>query len=564
MQRYTRNQVKEATPKTQKKAASLRKARLIRAAIMVCTVLLLLIPTYFAIGSYIYVKNAPDDQTQTYYTALSIVGPTGTSISLSPNENADIFQCFSDMLKDPNPVSAVKPGNDARYAVTFHTNTGREDYVFHFSHENNSVYFTNAGGAIYHVTNDSGDLFLNSPLSYELYPQAVLPSLQAASTDIILPAEVDWHYRTLDGDFLQLINASTEAEIKTYGIADNFVSFMLKNMQSSMPFVPDDCHLTITREGSEIFSAPIDAKDLSKPLSLPTLTGNELFTIRAEYYQKSDASYYGSLVYCFTMSSTEPAVFDIINRHTVTEGGFYLFAAQNADRMDQLLFSTGLDGAETVLDPVVFRRGSTVYAIIPAESVREHGSLIVKYGSKKETFTLSQTPRLPFDASALVSFSAEAPRLLIDLKGASPDSADTDKTFTPQGSFSSPGGILAVPFGATHTVGEQTTALPFELYISIGDVAALSLGRVKEIGTHAVLGQYVIIDHGCGIYSWYCGLSQVYLAVGDIVAAGDRLGKAGSTLSANGEQTLLLMTTVGKTAIDPAFLRNDPPRFEGN
>jgi septal ring factor EnvC (AmiA/AmiB activator) len=74
----------------------------------------------------------------------------------------------------------------------------------------------------------------------------------------------------------------------------------------------------------------------------------------------------------------------------------------------------------------------------------------------------------------------------------------------------------------------------------------------------------VIIDHGCGIYSWYCGLSQIYLAVGDIVAAGDRLGKAGSTLSANGEQTLLLMTTVGKTAIDPAFLRNDPPRFEGN
>ena len=106
------------------------------------------------------------------------------------------------------------------------------------------------------------------------------------------------------------------------------------------------------------------------------------------------------------------------------------------------------------------------------------------------------------------------------------------------------------------TDNEGTTALPFELYDTDGDVYTSAYGYVKEIGNHSALGNYVIVDHGCGVYSWYCGLSEVRVTKGQIVAVGDRLGIAGRlSFGPDDTDTVLLMVTVGKTAVDPAYLR---------
>lgn len=549
MQRYTQEPAAGRPQKKKKKASARSKSGILRLSVAVGIALLLLIPTYFAIGSYIYVKNAPKDNVETYYTAITVAGAGGSSATVSPDADSELFQCFIGMLSSPNPVSTVKPGHTAQYSVTYHTNTGNEHYTFYFSPTDTNVYFMDDGGEIFHVTNGNGELFLNSPHAFEAYPQAILPSLQAASTDIILPVEVNWHYRTLDGDFLQLTNAATEPAVKTYGIADNFVSFMLKNPQTALPFIPDDCHLTITRDGIALFDRAIDVGDLSAPLDLPALLGNELFTIRAEYNQKSDVDYYGSLLYRFTMSTTEPAVFEIAERQAAA-GGFYLFSARNVERMDQLLFSV----ASAPISPIVFKRGDVVYALIPTALLGNERALTVKYGSKNESFPLTVRDADETDVTTALQAIPPALDALIAEKGASPSAIDG--TFTPVGRFSSCGGTLRLPFGANVTEDGEKHPLPFELYGDVDNVTAIAFGTVREVGELTGLGKYVIVDHGCGIYSWYFGLSQLVVSQGDYISVGQRLGKAGTLSFYEESNTALLMTTVGKIAVDPAFLRD--------
>ena len=555
MQQYPRERRGEKPVKKKKKPNAHRKARAIRIAVTVGMILLLLIPTYLAIGSYIYVKNAPKDNVETYYTSISVIGPGGSAALLSPDNDSELFHCFIGMLESPNPVSVVKPGHTANYTVTFHTNTGSERYTFHFSPTDEDVYFTNAENAIFHVTNGDGGLFLNSPLSYEVYPQATLPILQPALPETIAPADVDWRYRTINGDFLQLKNTGASSAVKNYGIADNVVSFLFQNALTGAPFPPDDCQLVITRGGIEIFNAPIKADDLTVPLTLPALNGKELFVVRAEYYQKSDVNYYGSMVSRFTMYSTEPAIFDVVNASTATEGSFYLFSAVNVGNMGSLLFSVGSDPDNaTSIAPLVFKCQSsgTVYALIPTDMIAAEQRLMVNYGSKIEYFDLSRIPVERTDASSVLQGAPPDLLQLIAEHGAT--QSDISSTFLSIGGMAEPDGTRLLPFGSTVEGAGGRFSLPFELYTDVGNVTALSQGRVKKVGTAEGVGKYVIIDHGYGVYSWYCGLSQTYVYQGDTVAVGQLLGKAGSSLGA--ADAFLLMTTVGKTAVDPAYLRS--------
>ncbi len=65
---------------------------------------------------------------------------------------------------------------------------------------------------------------------------------------------------------------------------------------------------------------------------------------------------------------------------------------------------------------------------------------------------------------------------------------------------------------------------------AVGDpVVAAAPGRVNWTGGMPLRGNSVIIDHGAGVMSGYHHLSSIDVAVGDAVAAGDRIGGLGST-----------------------------------
>jgi hypothetical protein len=79
---------------------------------------------------------------------------------------------------------------------------------------------------------------------------------------------------------------------------------------------------------------------------------------------------------------------------------------------------------------------------------------------------------------------------------------------------------------------------------------------VHFVGKDPLLGTYVIIDHGCGLYTWYAGLAEARAVVGDILAVGDTVGLSSTALYH--EESVLIMATLGKTAVSLERLCNTP------
>ncbi|MCB1929782.1 MAG: peptidoglycan DD-metalloendopeptidase family protein [Rhodocyclaceae bacterium] len=84
-------------------------------------------------------------------------------------------------------------------------------------------------------------------------------------------------------------------------------------------------------------------------------------------------------------------------------------------------------------------------------------------------------------------------------------------------------------------------------------VAAPGAGRVSLTGDYFFNGRTVFVDHGHGLISMLCHLSRVDVSVGDEVAAGDIVGRAGATGRATGPHVHWSVFLNG-TAIDPDAL----------
>lgn len=67
-------------------------------------------------------------------------------------------------------------------------------------------------------------------------------------------------------------------------------------------------------------------------------------------------------------------------------------------------------------------------------------------------------------------------------------------------------------------------------------VASAAAGKVVEAGHKSQYGNYVRIDHGSGLATAYGHLSAIDVRVSDCVAAGDPIGRSGSTGLSSGPQ----------------------------
>jgi murein DD-endopeptidase MepM/ murein hydrolase activator NlpD len=90
---------------------------------------------------------------------------------------------------------------------------------------------------------------------------------------------------------------------------------------------------------------------------------------------------------------------------------------------------------------------------------------------------------------------------------------------------------LTSPFGAFRTVNQTPTRhTGWDFQAGVGTpVRAMGPGRVVFAGPLDIRGNYVIIDHGFGIYSGYAHLSVVHVTRGQSVAYGQFIGHSGST-----------------------------------
>ena len=88
-------------------------------------------------------------------------------------------------------------------------------------------------------------------------------------------------------------------------------------------------------------------------------------------------------------------------------------------------------------------------------------------------------------------------------------------------------------------------------------VVAPAAGIVADVGEYVLSGRTVLVDHGQGAVSAYFHLDTAIVSKGDIIRAGQRIGRVGATGLATGPHLHFGMYVHGKD-VDPLAFRDMP------
>lgn len=96
---------------------------------------------------------------------------------------------------------------------------------------------------------------------------------------------------------------------------------------------------------------------------------------------------------------------------------------------------------------------------------------------------------------------------------------------------------LTSPFGAFRILNGTvpTRHTGWDLKAAVGTpVLTMGAGKVAFAGLIDIRGNYIVVDHGYGIYSGYAHLSQVHVTTGQTVVKGQIIGVSGNTGRSSG------------------------------
>lgn len=114
---------------------------------------------------------------------------------------------------------------------------------------------------------------------------------------------------------------------------------------------------------------------------------------------------------------------------------------------------------------------------------------------------------------------------------------------------------LSVPFGSrVHPITGQTTSHNgIDIVLDAGTpVLASAAGTVAETDYNADDGRYIVLDHG-GMTTKYCRLSEIQVAAGETVTAGEAIGAVGKTGKSTGPH-LHFEVAQNDSLVDPLSL----------
>ncbi len=536
--------------------------------IVIC-LLTLLLPITIAFAYMYLIEETP--KVEAVDISVELYDSSGNLIAIEETqediiEASQLAKILYDLSK--TKVRTQKPTEFAKkQTLSFNVTYGNEKstYKCYFEEDVASSYIEDQSGSFYSPNPKVYDELLNSQFGEKIYLDSVPPTLYTASQASIIPYEVEWNYLRKNGD---------EAFSGNYNISDDRLEYRVAGaIDLEFSRKPTTCNITVLGASEEIHTFT----SLDELAKFNASEGDKLFVrIDAEWEADKTERSFGAQRYEFNVLCSEPSIFTL-SQSEAFGGEFIIVSISNVEDINSITYTPSIPESHktaTLLEkssktykaldalynykPIFSKEASIAYALlpVPAGIPDMTFNFSLSCGISRADFSLKlnapkavQADSEKFsDVSLTSAQKAEFSRIVFSLK----DTSKGLKLF--EGEFISP-----TDYGFKKDLGYNTVINDsFDLLANsysaedIGGTSILSIGagRIMQVGTSELLGRYVIVDHGLGLCTWYCGLSDVNVSLGDTVKKGDIIGKAGSTslLCDNG---MNLICSIGEVLVDP-------------
>lgn len=414
---------------------------------------------------------------------------------------------------------------------------------------------------------DAARLLTRAEMEY-VYASRRLPSLTVLSGGeqyAVLPSSFDWQYRKADGAYhkdTSTVSASEEPTCNLYSQQRNDLSFSVQ---------PSHYSLTVYSLASGQDGTPLPVTSLSGLQFLQdTLLRVE---VSAKWSQADNAEQYGEAVFSFLALYDVPATVELVGASngslTVQNGGYLLLRARYTNKQEQL--SVSADFPTGNLTFYYDEQTQCSYAALPVGRDAQAGTYTLQTtaGATQQSFTVTVKQR---EAGKFLSYQVNdeiyanwfTPEKMEELRQALQDvqnGSDGTPYLNPDLAFGSPtSGEASQVYGATVSFGNAAVSDP-KLYNLEGTVYKASSGMAVQAiqsgvcvfaGDMGAGGNTVVIDHGCGIFSYYFHLGEIRVSVGDRVSRSGQIGAIGSEASGftDGGLRLQVSVSVGGVFVD--------------
>jgi hypothetical protein len=407
-------------------------------------------------------------------------------------------------------------------------------YKFYFA-KNDLCYCIDQQGQAYTITTQDAHAFMNSSYSECVYSSATPPALITGNGETIPPHYQEWYYKNTAGNFTSAASVASTSKIALYEIT-GYLDITFKE-------VPDICKIKVFRDDALIFSGTYE--------DLPNMiidTGTRLKAeISAEWSYSADAQYYGKTNYVFYADINNYADFSV-NSSTVTPDGFVIISGTNIENISNIDIKPILQDDsllyphETIFTP----RGDNAYCLLVFPNDLERGNYCfnVTYGTFSKDFSISFSDKQ--EDIVLYNSHKSFETIYFYTKNETINELVNSAQSLPRDLVESL--YFSDKFVDPTTFGYKTEYL-YNTYISCDDgslvysalgnryynetdvetsVYAINGGKVISVGNNLYLGNFVVIEHGLGIRTWYANLSHINVKVGDYVAREEKIGRSGS------------------------------------
>ena len=509
-----------------------------RILIIALGLILLFVPTYIAIANYNRQKPTENPLT---VTTLTISDPDGRTNTVTSDNDANwVFELFNGINSSGTPVSSLPDSlaGNGFLLVTYSSPDSDLSYKYYFTTNSSECYYTDPTGRIYKIATNQAKAFLGSSFSVYLYKTATPPVLTASGTTEISASSMNWFYLVSGGTYQQYDYSPTSNSALTYDVGNNFTF--------NFSIAPSDSNLKVYNSDELLYDGGIN--DLHN-LNLSRNTTLR-FVITANWKQDAECEFYGNAQYEFNALVLAPAEFKL-GESSIEHGDVVVLSGVNVTNIEDISV-TFEPALENNFVPKFYKDGDLVHALIPFSYDVSNGeyNITVTYGITTQSFKLTvsesrygfnKAPTKYSASEALIStfYSEEDIAAYSTIRSDICKNSEELKYFsgafinyeTP-GTLTSKKSTIKLGFTRESTLKDgrvfKHTGIDFEASAGI-DVPAMSSGKVVYAGFCDVLGNFVVVDHGYGLKTWYAHLSEISVSVGDVVRTSQPLGKTGNS-----------------------------------